>query len=82
MKQKLIAALRTINRALGFLIINLLIFLVVMLAFGALFMLLWNSVMPDVFNLPEINIFQSVLLLLLINVALISLVLNKHTDDD
>ncbi len=40
-------------------------FLLAVLAFGLIIMLLWNWLMPLLFNLPEISYFQSLGLLLL-----------------
>ena len=82
MKQKLLSLLRTLGRALWLLLVNLVVIAAVLCCLGALFMWLWNMVMPDVFNVPEINLLQSIILLVLINAALISVLLSKHTDDD
>lgn len=41
------------------------IFLMVSLVFALPFMWIWNFVMPDVFNLPDIGFFQALALLLI-----------------
>ena len=81
MKQKILRALRAISSAIGHLVINALIIAAAMIAMGAVFMWLWNQVMPDVFDLPDLTLRQAVLMIVLINTALVSIVASRSSDE-
>lgn len=80
MKQKILRAIRAISSAIGHLVINALIIAAALIALGAVFMWLWNQVMPDVFDLPDLTLRQAVLMIVLINTALVSIVATRSSD--
>lgn len=50
-------------------IIGILFLVLIGLCFSWFLAILWNAVMPDVFNLPEVTAWQMFLMYLLINLA-------------
>ena len=50
-------------------IIGILFLVLIGLCFSWFLAILWNAVMPDIFNLPEVTAWQMFLMYLLINLA-------------
>lgn len=63
-------------------IIGILFLVLIGLCFSWFLAILWNAVMPDVFNLPEVTAWQMFLMYLLINLAKngISFNMNKKNE--
>ena len=63
-------------------IIGILILVLIGLCFSWFLAILWNAVMPDIFNLPEVTAWQMFLMYLLINLTKngISFNMNKKNE--
>jgi hypothetical protein len=63
-------------------IIGILFLVLIGLCFSWFLAILWNAVMPDIFNLPEVTAWQMFLMYLLINLAKngISFNMNKKNE--
>lgn len=63
-------------------IIGILLLVLIGLCFSWFLAMLWNAVMPDIFNLPEVTTWQMFLMYLLINLAKngISFNMNKKNE--
>jgi hypothetical protein len=61
--------LETFLTAIAAGIIGIFILVLIGLGFSWFLAILWNAVMPDIFNLPEVTTWQMFLMYLLINLA-------------
>jgi hypothetical protein len=61
--------LETFLTAIAAGIIGIFILVLIGLGFSWFLAILWNAVMPDIFNLPEVTAWQMFLMYLLINLA-------------
>lgn len=61
--------LETFLTAFAACIIGILFLVLIGLCFSWFLTILWNAVMPDIFNLPEVTTWQMFLMYLLINLA-------------
>lgn len=64
-----LAFLETFLTAFAAGIIGIFILVLIGLGFSWFLAILWNAVMPDIFNLPEVTAWQMFLMYLLINLA-------------
>lgn len=50
--------------------VAIVIFALIALVVGAVLMVAWNAVMPALFGLPELTLFQSIALVFVVNILL------------